>query len=182
MELNSYEISNTQDDDQIRAVLALDYLGSAIKAGISWMSNLDSDVLEELSATSQNSDVSALGLYLIWSHGTLTFSAEHITALDDYAPGDFGGDVAVSSQPSATTLEAAYAIGENSTVSLAVQHSAEAAFVGLREDVVLLNYFRSLENGLDVGLELGESQDYATTNGGVGNDSSHILLRLSASF
>ena len=172
----------SQDDDQVRVLLAIDYEQGAISAGASWVSNLDSDVLADLAATTMASDVPAVGLYLVWRNGPLTLSAEHIAALDDYAVGDFGGDVGVTSQPTATALELAYSIDDSATLAVAFQQSSEAAFAGLSEDVVLASYTRGLQNGLDVGLEVRDAQDYSVADGGAGNDSLQILFRMSASF
>jgi len=170
------------DDDQLRLILALDYSEDRFNAGFSWISNMDSDRFEELAGTSIAREVAGLGLYFIWRQGPLTLSAEHIMALDDYAAGDFGNDVGTPSQPSATVLELDYALDENSTLAVAFQHSSEAAFAGLSEDVLLAGYTRSLQNGLDIGLELRESRDYNAANGGAGNDTRQILFRMSAGF
>ncbi len=170
------------DDDQLRLILALDYSQDTINAGVSWISNMDSDRFEELTATSIASEVAGLGLYFTWRQGPLTVSAEHIMALDDYTAGDFGNDVGTPSQPTATALELDYALDENSTLAIAFQNSSEAAFAGLSEDVLLASYTRGLENGLDIGLELRESKDYSAANGGASNDTWQILFRMSAGF
>ena len=184
------EENSAIDDDELRIGARLSYNSEGFSAGIDWISSLDSNALDELVATNTatteanivSKTVAAAGFHVSWQWDRLQLHAEHIMATDDFIADDFGSNVTSTVQPTASTLELGYTLGNDDIVAISVQQSSDAAFLGFAEQVVQLAYNTTLVDGVALGVEYTASTDYSTAEGGADDDGSQILLRLGAEF
>lgn len=176
------EESSATDDTELRFGASLDYAGGPFSAGIHYLSSLDSGLLGDLTAAELSDTVAGMAVYLGWQSGAWILGLEHVMAMDDYQPGDFGGDVGTESQPSATSLDVSFALDDDSHIGISLQTTAEAAFAGLPENIARIAYITELVDGVEFGVEFSSISDYSIADGGAEDDGSQVLLRLASEF
>ena len=169
------------DDDELVFGANLDYAVEDFTGGISWDSGMDSNRLADLPGTIDD-PVMGLGLYAIWQMDKLAVIVEHIQALDDFNNGDFAGAVNGDRQPSATNVEVAYPVDEQSTVAVSFQATDDAAFYGLPRTALLFGYTTTQVRDMKLGLEFATVNDYGPGDGGADDDGSRLLLQASTEF
>lgn len=187
-------MNETGDDDTIKDFGAeLSYAHEAdktsVETGISWVSNLADaegivDVLDAAGFDTVTSRVSGLSLHFCAAYGPFSLIGEYTTALDGFDPEQlaFGDDGA---RPAAVNGELAYTteLLERETVfAVGYQESYEALALELPEERYIASVSMNILPGTTLSLEFYHDEDYATADGGTGEDGQTFTTRLAYEF
>lgn len=146
--------------------------------GLDYISNLaDSDGLQDNDynyGTGEDA-VAGASIYGAVNLGDINLYIEQLGALDPLA-GD--GNTA---EPNATQLEISVAAGDI-TYAIAYQETDEALFLDLPEQRISLGLSTEITEGLGLGVEFNQDDDYGTTEGGTGQSTNSLVLQLAAEF
>jgi hypothetical protein len=143
----------------------------------SYVSNLgDSNNLRELGTAAIDSQVAGGGLFASYSNGPFTLIAEHITALDDFEPGDYGV-VTDEQKASATNVEASYELPSGLMLALGYQKTSDLEFLlPENEKGYLATVSKEVVEGARLGIEYAAFDHYD------GSDHQQVTVQLSAEF
>lgn len=146
--------------------------------GVDYISNLaDSDSLQDGDyGYSAGADVVAgASVYTEITISSVKLVLEHLRALDELA---VDGD---DSEPQATQFELSFAVN-NFTYGIAYQETDEAQFLGLPEERISIGFNTEIAAGLDLRVELLRDDDYSVADGGTGDTTNQLVVRLAAGF
>ena len=146
--------------------------------GLDYLSNLaDSDGLQDNNfGYATGADVvDGASVYGSINTGTVTIMAEHLSALDDFS------GVGNGSEPSASQFELAVTTG-NFTYALSYQQTDESVFIDLPEERLSVGFSTEILDGISLGAQFQQDEDYSVADGGSGNTTNAAVLQLAAEF
>jgi len=182
--------SGTGNDsiDNFGTTLGYSYQGksASVKTLFGYINNIgESDGLS--AAISGNITNGVINQYIggVSAHVALTwrkfvFIGERVTARDYFAIGEI--DPSRRSRPSASHLEASWAINDKLAIGLSLQQSHDTLALGLPQRRVLLGTSYVIDKSLRVKCELAADRDFATVDGGSGNSAHSLILQLASEF
>ena len=184
------DVKETDKDDMIRGMGAnIGFGNENLDTGIGWISNIgDSDGLTDGLTLGADDDISGqvggLTAHLAYSLNNFGMIAEYLTATDSFAASELAFN-AQGAKPKAWNLELSHTTdikGRETTFALAYQGSDEAVALGLPETRYLGSVAVGLMDYTSLALEYIRDEDYATENGGTGNDAQTITMQLAVEF
>ena len=153
----------------------LGYQGEGFAVGVDYLSNLaDADNLQHSNyGYSIGADVVAgYAVHGRVDIGQVTLAGQYVAATGPLAVDGNG------STPTATNLEASYQLANGSSIAASYQMTEEALFLGMPERRIALAYRTVLPGGLHLGFELAQEDDYAIIDGGSGETTERLTVRV----
>ena len=188
------DVEETGKDDMVRTMganLGFSYEKEDINldTGIGWISNIgDSDGLTDgLNLGAENDmdgQVRGFTAHLIYNHGQYGLITEYLQACKSFNATElaFNGQGA---KPKAWNLELSQTTeikGRETTFAVAYQGTKEAVDLGLPESRYLGSVSFNLMNYTSLSLEYIRDKDYATNDGGTGNNAQALTMQLAVEF
>ena len=107
---------------------------------------------------------------------------ENMQTTRAFISGDLGGAISQSTRLGVTHLEITAKLSDKHKMSVAFQQTNDAAFTGLPQSRISLNYQRQLHQRIYYALELSQTEDYSVADGGSGNNGNGIAIELTTEF
>jgi len=131
--------------------------------------------------------VDALTVYGMLNTGPFSFNAHYVTALKEFDSRDLtsGESNDDGAKPWAVDVTAAYGFnyfGRAQNLYVGYQHSEDAVNLFLPEDRWLAGYGIDIMKNTNIALEYSYDEDYSEGEGGTGDNSSRIGVRLGVKF
>lgn len=188
--IDGTDISGTDTIEHMGA--SLTYTGESFGVGADYISSLgDSDTLQGLLASRVKSYIPGVSISGFIHFGWFSFMMENISALKSFQITDFDldGDLDDSTlaytlnkaKPMANNIEVGMELG-NGTLGIALQNTSNAAQLGLPETRILAAYIMDLEDGVSLGFEFANQEDYPVSKGGTGDVTTAVTVQLAAEF
>lgn len=162
---------------------------SGFDAGVAWVNNLAdagtiTDMLEENEVYAVGDQVPAVSLHGKGTYKGLSLAAEYITALDAFAVNELAYGEA-GAEPSAWNSELSYTtqvLDKETVLAVGYQKTWEAVALELPEQRYIASAAVGLFEGTTLAFEYFFDEDYATEDGGTGNDGHGFTTRLAYEF